>query len=159
MNYEDFKTLLPYKKVFKKFLLPENLPHPDTLESKMVKEDQTLDGPPYIVKVDKKYVKYGGIWVSYDSMLLDNLAVKKAKEKGVKWPRVEGHAFTENEFARLLYNDNTVVLAGNTNQQLQLKAGGGRRKKYTRRMRKKTRRKRRRKKKRKRRRTKKKNKQ
>tara|TARA_B100001758_G_scaffold29241_1_gene20551 strand:- start:2008 stop:3234 length:1227 start_codon:yes stop_codon:yes gene_type:complete len=133
MNFEDFKTLLPHKKVFKKFLLPENLPHPDTLESKMVKEDQTLDGPPYIVKVDKKYVKYGGIWVSYDSMLLDQLAIKKAKDSGAKWPQYQGVPFTDNELAQLLYNDNTVVLARNTNQQLQfnqqlqLKNSGGRR--------------------------------
>ena len=123
MNFEDFKTLLPHKKVFKKFLLPENLPHPDTLESKMVKEDQTLDHPPYIVKVDKKYVKYGGIWVSYDSMLLDQFAIKKAKDSGVKWPQYQGVPFTDNELAELLYNDNTVVLARNTNQQLQLKKG------------------------------------
>ena len=136
MNYVDFKTLLPHKKVFKKFLLPENLPHPDTLESTMVKENQTLDHEPYTVKVDRKYVKYGGIWVRYDSMLLDNLAVKKAKESGVKWPQYQGYAFTENEIAQLLYNDDTVFLAentnqqlqlGNTNQQLQLKNSGGRR--------------------------------
>ena len=142
MNYVDFKTLLPHKKVFKKFLLPENLPHPDTLESKTVEEDQGLDGPPYRVKVNVKYVKYGGIWVRYDSMLLDQIAIKKAKDSGVKWPNVQGHAFTDNELAELLYNDNTVVLARNTNQQLQLKNGGGRRSKRTKKKRRKRRKKR-----------------
>ena len=149
MNFQDFKTLLPHKRVYKKFLLPENLPDPDTLESKMVNENQTQDHAPYVIKVDNKYVKYGGIWVRYDSMLLDHLAIKKAKESGVKWPQYQGVPFSDNELAELLYNDNTVVLARNTNQQLQLKNqqlqlknSGGRRSKRTKKKRRKRRKKR-----------------